>query len=191
MQVALIGAPGSGKSELADRLSTKYNLFKVDGYIPRLENRTGIVMGYLADLVPNLLCATERLSAEYECMQNKGEEYVICGTVIESSAYTAIRAVENFMHVEDKRGERMRIQAIMDTLVMMLEDWRYDYVFYLPLSQSHEDEWDKRLDQSIREALATLGIDHAPLMGENKFDDAVAVIDNGKESEIDAAPTSE
>lgn len=177
MRIAIIGAPGSGKSELGGRLSAHLRIPPVDGYIGRLEKRTGIAFGYLADMVPNLLCATERIKAEYASMQEHGDSYVLCGTTVESAAYIAIRAVEAMNYTDNIGSERQRIQAAIDAATLLLEGWTYDHVFYLALPQSHEDEWDKRLDRSIQEALAMLRIDHTPLTSDDRFEEALAVIE--------------
>jgi hypothetical protein len=177
MRIAIIGAPGAGKSDLANRLAPYLKLHKVDNYIDKLEKKTGIAMGYLADFVPQLMCAAERIEAEYYQMQRYSEDYVLCGTTVESVAYIAIRAVDSLQYTEDKHAATARAQAAIDAATLLLEHWNYDHVLYLPLSQSHEDDWDKRLDRSIQEALAMLSIDHTPLTSDNHFTEALAAID--------------
>ncbi len=190
MHIALIGAPGSGKTKLAKKIAKYDSTFKiVDGYVPKLEKRTNIALGYLAPLVPNLMVAAERLAAEHNA-RDKSENVISCGTVIENIAYTAHHAIVLLDTVDDPVVASVRVNATMDALMLFLEAWYYDYVFYLPLVQSEDtSEYALKLDHSIRDILTTFRVDHIPLTEENPYETVISRIE--KENQVGSGNTGE
>lgn len=200
LRIALVGAPGSGKSELAskialDGIERKSPVYVIDRYVESLSHEVDIAMGYLADYVPNLMCAMERFSRE----RRHAAQYIdvfpnrlTCGTVIESACYAAMRSAseaETDSPMEKKIGT-LRMETAMNMLSMVLaETWDYTHVFYLPLRQDHDNEIDLRLDHSIRDALAMLGIDHTPLTDEDPALQALEVLKERDADPATAEPT--
>jgi len=175
MRIALTGAPGSGKSRVARKLEKEFGFPVIDGYVDRLESRTDISLGFNADFVPNLGVAYERLFREWEVLKDE-DSYILCGTVLESACYTSIWAATTMHLAPDQISQRQAINAFMDTLgIITVENWNYDLVFYLPPPQDAND-LAKRLDYSLRDGFAILGIDHVPLTDEDKVAQAITIV---------------
>ncbi len=185
MKIALIGAPGSGKTNLAQQLTAEIGYPVVDGYVERLEGRSNYSLGYSADVVRNIMVATERLAA-VRYAERELEGHICCGTVIESSCYTAMWIAETLEthEVEDRPIQIIRADLTMNFFAMLLADtWDYSRTLYLPLPADTGTEFDRRLDFSIRDALAMMNVDHTPLTEEDRFAQALELIKGDLESE--------
>ncbi len=174
MRIALIGAPESGKSDLAAKLSDALGVRVVDGYAEALASETDLWIGYATTYVPNLLVCLERFKRE---LSDPDPSRITCGTMVDTMAYCAIHSA----HVkEDSSPAAIDIDAIQAAVIMnsinfmMDENWRYDFVFYLP--NKSERKLAREHDYALREVLATLSIDHTPLTDEDQFEQAVEVI---------------
>src|SRR5438105_13754832 len=97
MKIAVIGAPGSGKSKFArelrknlngsDHVDEKFGI--TDRYVEKLAKRTGLAFGHFAGYPENFMVIGERLAAEYATglqFQNQ----IVCGTVIDTTVYCAM-----------------------------------------------------------------------------------------------------
>jgi energy-coupling factor transporter ATP-binding protein EcfA2 len=164
MKVAILGAPGSGKSKLAKKLAThmaKDDGFKrpaiVDNYMGNLEGKTGYSYGVGATPQQNLQIIFYRWTLEQE-VENRGLDSVTCGTLYESFLYAVLKSklleeVEGVNPV-DMIQERTTMEAIG-----MLERTIYDYdaIFYLPYDGQTILEkgrsYDIAVDQKIPEVL--------------------------------------
>lgn len=174
MKIALVGAPESGKTELAEQLSKALGIRVIDGYANRLADETNLHIGWASTYVPNLLVALERLKQE---IVRWGAGHITCGTVVDTLAYCAVYS----SHVkEDSSPYQVRLDAFKAAAVMnslnfiMDENWRYDFVFYLPNKSPRK--FAREHDYAIREVLATLSIDHTPLTEEDQFGQAMKVL---------------
>ncbi len=173
MRIALIAGPDSGKSALAKKLSEAFGVKVIDGYAPRLAKQTHLYIGYASHYVPNLLVALERLKRELAA----GMDRVTCGTCIETMAYCAMFSsrVKEASSPDEIGIDAIEAATIMNSInFMMDENWRYDFVFYMPTRSKRV--MDRELDYAIREVLATLNIDHTPLTDEDQFAQAMRVI---------------
>lgn len=168
--IALIGAPGSGKTKLANQIKRHHKDYKIiDGYVPKFEKRTNIALSYLAPLVPNIMVAGERLALEHNA-RDKTENVISCGTTVETIAYATLYSIAAMEHTSDKRTAAVRINATLDALLLFTEAWYYHHVFYLPLPSNEDtDPIAARLDLSIRDILSDVGIDHIPLTDEDRY----------------------
>lgn len=174
MKIGIVGIPGSGKSAVAEKLIDHFNLNLVDGYVEDLQTRVGWSLGHHANHVCNLLVATERLKVEREYEACGG--YVSCGTIVDSLAYAAGWAVKIQEHYGDNINDSLRTGSVMGSLALICaETTDYDFVFLMPKGAKISEEND-RLDHSMREALYLLEMDHTVLDQEDKFAQAMEVI---------------
>lgn len=175
MRIALIGAPESGKSELATKLSEAFGVPVIDNYAIDLANDTHLWIGHASSYVPNLFIALERYKREFGDDVSSGR--ITCGTAVETMAYCACYSsrVKEDSSPDEIRLDTIKAATIMNAInFMMDEGWRYDFVFYLPTKS--ERKMDRELDYAIREVLATLSIDHTPLTDEDQLYQAMRVI---------------
>lgn len=182
MRIALVGVPGAGKSRIARKLEKEFGFPVIDGYVDRLESQIDKSLGFNADFIPNLGVAYERLFREWEVLKDE-DSYIICGTVLESACYTSIWAASTMHLAESQIIQRQSINAIMDIFgIITVENWAYDLVFYLPPPQD-ATELENRLDFSIRDGFAMLGIDHVPLTDDDRVEQASTIVKEHLEPE--------
>src|ERR1700746_118260 len=100
MKIALIAAPGSGKTAVAKRAMNKLNKnpqweskWKViDGYVEQLSKRTGLPFGEVSTIPHNLAVITDRWVREGEAM-HRGFHTITCGSIYESFMYSSFAAM--------------------------------------------------------------------------------------------------
>lgn len=143
MRIALLGAPGAGKTEVAKALAR--NLTRdglpvggkwkvIDGYVDRLSARTGTTYGPYAGYLQNLQILCERLTLEDEAI-NQGYSIITCGSIYDTLTYTLL------LNVVPPADETARLsQAEVSYLFMSVfgliePSILYDRLFYLPLSE--------------------------------------------------------
>lgn len=174
LRIALVGAPGSGKTELAEQLQKALpprSCLIVDNYVTELTERTNIAFSHYANYLGNCQVAIERHNAEVHQATYNPETVVTCGTILESTIYAALHALANAKTdggLQDKRA-----QITMLWLGVMANDtWQYTHAYYLPYDGS--DDWELIVDEHIDEAAESLGIKLTPLPKER--DERVGMI---------------
>lgn len=175
-RIALSGAPGSGKTDLANTLrdARADHTFVLDQYVEGLRDRTGWSYGYYGGWVANLNVALTRLTQEtreslfaldYFDEGNDEILQVTCGTLVDTIAYTATTMNVNHVDLVDAgNDDYRRVANTMTILGMLVHDtWpdHYDLTFYLETSS--EDPLDQHLGREILAAFETLGIPYVPL----------------------------
>lgn len=162
-QFALIGAPTSGKSKLAQELVSKLpnDTLVVDDYVAEIEADSDLVMGKYATYIGNLYVVMGRYSKERQALASKPSHVITCGTLIESSVYATLQAVEG-----QTDAHWIRISNYMNILGSIYQDtWRYRKTFYLPLQKPDPNSEEAQIDISIRMAIAAFGVDAINLDG--------------------------
>lgn len=185
MRIALIGSPESGKSELGVKLAEAFSLPCIDNYAVDLADSTHLWIGHASRYVPNMLVALERIKREFSNSTTNGR--ITCGTAVETMAYCAVYSsrVKEDSSPDEIARDNVESALIMNAInLMMDENWRYDFVFYLPTKSQRK--MNRELDYAIREVLATLSIDHTPLTDEDQFAQAMRVIWSRATSETSA-----
>src|SRR3954468_16758885 len=97
LKIALVGSPQSGKTELSKQLETALSPRKVvlvDDYVDELSKRTNLAFSHYANYFGNCQVAVTRYNAECAA-QLKQETVVTCGTILETTVYTALHALAN------------------------------------------------------------------------------------------------
>lgn len=142
MRIGVIGVPGSGKTDLANDLQVllcREDLGRhgvIDNYVDTVQESTNLALGFWASYLGNLEIALERANLE----RHAGEDYITCGTLLETAAYQAhygARAVKT-SDAPTAADELRRVEASMKVLACLYVDtFHYDHVFYLPASNSY------------------------------------------------------
>lgn len=171
MKIGIIGAPGSGKTNLAQgikkALDDKIDFDIVDEYVGDLSDGTGLAFGHFAGYIGNLQVTFERLAREQESTRQY-EGTITCGTVVDSLIYAAMYS-QLARQAPNQRAELARAATTMGAFGMIIYDtFDYDLSFYLPLSQEHrqehEGEWNVLFDLEVAPTLAQLDLELKPIL---------------------------
>jgi hypothetical protein len=165
-----MGAPTSGKTELAQQLQSALDNQKVeivDDYIPVIEQRSNVVLSHYATYLGNMQAAIGRFEAERLADANKPDVAITCGTLVENAVYTATLAYITNNAAEGDTNYRLvndaRANLTMSWMGVLKHDlWDYDLAFYLPLPDE-ADRWHAVVDESIEEAARTMEVDYTTL----------------------------
>lgn len=164
-RIALIGAPTSGKTELAQQLREALlprSFQCIDGYVEKLSEQTNQAFSHYANYLGNCQVAIARWQHEIhteDILNPDGglDVRVTCGTIVESTVYAALHAIAE-QNSGLAPGTDRRAAITMAWLgVMAYDTWVYDHAFYLPLPDG-ADQWDRIVDQHIPEAAETLSV---------------------------------
>lgn len=157
MKIALIGAPGSGKTKLAKEIAKKLDLKIVDGYAEKWSKRTGLTVGFTGGYTHSLGVALDRVFEERKLEDN----FVTCGSTLDSLLYMALMSLSDPNNVEF-----IRAKSYMEVLSMLFYDfWGYDHVFFCRL---YAEEPDGTKEKSAEELLSGF-----ELSGAIKYDSEV------------------
>lgn len=183
LRIALVGAPNSGKSELARQISESFPNKKVeivDDYIKEIEKRSDNTLSHFATYLGNIQAAIGRWEAERRISRDENPDVLVtCGTMIETIVYNGVHAL--IEHNVD--GDELTLRALQNdrrasvsmTLlgIMNYDNWDYDLSFYLPLEDG--EKWDEAVDRHISEAAEALDIKPIAL-SENRADRIAKVL---------------
>lgn len=155
MNIGIIGAPGSGKSKLAEELAVSLSGSSVivDDYVESIEEDSDIAISQVTDYLGNLLVAMTRYTDE-RYARSRYDNVITCGTLIETAVYYAmhIDSVTRVITEEEKASYAVRADAMMRMLSCLYADTvSYDHVFFLPSEDGGEDV--KFMDTQIQAAL--------------------------------------
>src|ERR1035437_4633844 len=153
MKVALLGAPGAGKTTVAKRLAAALNREErlryeaehpdeqkrksgsatwkvIDGYVEHLAHRTGCLYGHNGDYSHNLQVMAERWTLEAEAL-NKGYSTITCGSIYETILYSSLKEFMPITEQEIVMG-RDYMQTTMRFFGWMEnQTYNYNELFYL------------------------------------------------------------
>lgn len=154
MKIGLVGAPGSGKTALAEALASAFGgLAVIDGYVDELEVRTNYVYGQYATYAGNIAIGLDRHFRERQAARG----YVTCGTMLDTVTYQAVK-----VQVAPDEQDHRRLTGGLVTLGCMVEDMMdYDHLFYLP--SQPEDTFLAAVAMGVEEALDIFGSSFATL----------------------------
>jgi energy-coupling factor transporter ATP-binding protein EcfA2 len=168
IKIALLGAPGSGKSKLARSLSRKLDdVGIVDGYVDKLTKLTTQKYGANTSFVQEIQVLGARWAAEDAAIAQH-TCVITCGTIYESIIYAS--SVQPWAHNEQTLLEdHVYIQTVMSALgAMATKTFDYHALFYLPWESEGEHSWESVVNAKIPEVLNGLGLAYVTLTGTNK-----------------------
>lgn len=174
-KIALIGAPTSGKTELAQALKESLsNVYVVDDYIQEIESRSDNTLGHFGSYFGNLQVVVGRWEFERRAVRDhKPDHLITCGTMVESTVYNAVQAL--IQHDMDSGGVSLgalqndRRASVSMTLlgIIRYDTFDYDHVFYLPMSDEEKElddnKWNAIVDAHIPECAEALGVTYTKL----------------------------
>lgn len=143
--IALMGAPSSGKSRLADELSKSLNAKVVDDYALKVEEEANIVLGVYGTYFGDVGVALARVGAERKLLEDEPEYVVTCGTIVDTITYGSI--AESINGVPERTEIVMRFMGLL-----MWDSFSYDHIFLLPVSDeatTFEQQFYKELCEAI------------------------------------------
>lgn len=144
--IALMGAPNSGKSRLADELSEALPDNRViDDYAPRVEEESHIVLGIYGTYFGDIGVALARIGAERKAMEGEPSYVITCGTIVESITYGSIN--ESLTSVPERTKIIMQFMGLL-----MWDTFAYDHAFLLPPGEkatSFEQQFYTELCEAI------------------------------------------
>lgn len=184
MKIGILGAPGTGKSRFAKKLSSsmvKAGLDRpiiIDGYVERLEQKTGFAIDIQAAYTQNLQVLFNRWTLEQEATY-KEKHTITCGTMYETFIYSVLHS--NMLWQADKTNveERIKAETTLSALAMIeTMIFNYDAIFFKPYSGQMLLEkgksYDTVVDQKIPEVL-------------EGFDKECIVLDKSEKENVDYA----
>jgi hypothetical protein len=184
IDILLVGAPGSGKTDLAFDLATALDQGEefysiVDEYAEDVRDQSNLAIGPYAGYIGNFLIAAERLKREVGHFK-RGEPYIVCGSLVETIVYFSVNGTSTPTDAVSYR----KINTFMQMLGMTLVDmYAYGVCLYLPVPEDHENFL---LSQEIGTALSTLQVPYARLSEEDRLEQALGLIRQA-EAELDVA----
>lgn len=205
ISIGLIGAPGSGKENLADAFlgisadwfAENKAEFEVIPNGGRLVEEKGQAMGVFGDGTDDLRANFLRFEAE-QAAWAKGVSTLSLGTAVENIAHCGVN-LENIMTGVTLPNQQERIQKqqiLMTTLTFLfLERFRYLFGFYLPHpgtalivpgQDDAENAYNQRVDGAIRTIFGQFGmrlqvLDQPTIeeKAQEMFDTVKTIVENG------------
>lgn len=165
LKIAIIGAPGSGKSTVARKAQSLLKVDNpkwavVDGYINELTRKTGITFGAGANFPHNFSVITTRWIKEAEHYHN-GVSTITCGTIYESILYSTFPTMFKTPEEMNQNPREQLFNQVMMQMLGAIESTTYDYdaMFFLPYATKDipTDEskfgWDHVVNAKLPEVL--------------------------------------
>lgn len=147
MIYGIVGAPGTGKEVIAERLSDHLDIPASSGQFPGQE----VLLGLQADYRTELSIAAGRAIWQ-QLYAAEGRDFIFWHTLIDSLAYSYVRFTA--MHLSDSVSDMTygRWGMVCTSVAMMAEDSRWpDLFLYIPYRG--DDDNSKRIDASLVDAL--------------------------------------
>lgn len=139
-KIGIIGAPESGKSDLAQGLKQALEekgkkVVVIDDYIPEIEEESDIVLGRASTYVGDSLAMFGRFARENKALLEKPDYMITVGTLLDTTVYAALGGVK------DQTPEGwFRVHNWMNLAGIFFRDtWKYDHTFLLMLPAKVEE----------------------------------------------------
>ena len=182
--IALVGAPGSGKTDLMKAIIEKEyaddppcdqcppKAVGVDSYANEARDLGDYEIGLNGGYMANISIAVARYNNERIIGNRvKPDLMITCGTVIESAVYTAMhfeRSLALKNTDEEKMEEAKRFQGCTSMLAVMFMDmFLYEKAFYLPTPTKPEDERWVSFERNLQAAFQAYQAPIIPLVVED------------------------
>jgi len=183
MKIGLSGIPGSGKTKLAEALNKTLSqdgskVLVIDNYVSEIEQETDLALSFNAAYAGNLHIALGRAARERLAAKESVDYTITCGTLFETSSYTAQGFEEEFSFLtrdDDKYNFAQRSEATIRIMACFYIDLiKYDHIFHLKPLNASEDENVVKLERNLQAAFQAF----------NLFDHTVLEVEGVTEEEI-------
>jgi energy-coupling factor transporter ATP-binding protein EcfA2 len=183
MRIGLAGVPGSGKTKLAKALNEKLSqdgskVIIIDDYVSEIEQESDLALGFNAAYAGNLHIALGRAARERLATKENPDYTITCGTLFETSSYTAQGFEEEFSFLtrdDDKYNFAQRSEATIRIMACFYIDLvKYEHIFHLTPLNTSEDDNVAKLERNLQAAFQAF----------NLFDHTVLEIEGITEEEI-------
>jgi hypothetical protein len=146
MKYIIVGAPGTGKEDIAMKLQKETNLGATSGWFPGGE----IPIGFLADYRTELYLASSRAISTTE-------DIILWHSLIDSVAYASLRLTGLINFDSTNQQEMGRWGIVFDACLSMLTDgYNSDLTLYVPYKGDDQDSKD--LDEALNATLNSFDI---------------------------------
>lgn len=185
--IALVGAPGSGKTSLAEAIKDKVegedapcahcppSVLITDTYVFNTRDEGEYEIGLDGGYMANIDIAMERYRMERRNGHLEPKLMVTCGTVIESAVYSAMnfeRSLSLKNTDEEKMEEAKRFQGCTSMLAVMFMDmFKYERAFYLPSPTKPDDDRWLNFERNLQAAFQAYQAPIIPLVVEDFNDE--------------------
>ena len=175
MRIAIIGAPGSGKTDLGRSITRSLNRDHqggwklIDNYVDKLSQRTGVTYNAQSGYIENVTIMTTRWLLEDEAAYQQFNT-ISCGSIYETFVYAAMLNTTPAADEQARLFQHHLVSTMMNFFSIVEPSGRYDQVFFLPLSQERlqEHSWDVVLDSKIPDILQSCGVTATVLTGNHR-----------------------
>ena len=185
--IALLGAPGAGKTRLANAIADELvrgdgqcddcntPITIVDNYANSVRDHGNYEIGLNGGYMASIGIATERYHRERSAGYDGCKTLITCGTVVESSVYLAQhfeRSLAMKTTDEERMEEAQRIEGTIKMIaVLYMDTFKYEKAFYLPPLQPREDQRWATFDRNLQAAFSAYNVPVAPLLIEDYKDE--------------------
>lgn len=189
MRIAVLGAPGAGKTKLLENtleILPEHRRVYQAPHIQSLEE-TGRRLGLGATYIENLWLAFLQ-EKEIEEWEFKAKGVIVEGTLLQRYAHMSIEYDDRPSMLGSDKVSRM--QAGLEILALLTLDlYRFDMMFLLesPLAESLEFTYEEKVEKHLRDILEQLKMPYTYLAGtdEEKARDFVEAIERKGKSNPD------
>lgn len=190
--IALLGSPGSGKTETAEALrdeiirrdgqcaDCKTPVALVDGYAEMVRDAAQYEIGLDGGYMANISIALGRYNMERTFFHSGDyKTAIVCGTVLESSVYSAMhfeRTIKLANSDEEKLQEAQRFDASIKMMATLYMDtFKYARAYYIPPLEKPSDERWLNFERNLQAGFSAYNAPVLPLIVEqySNHDDLV------------------
>jgi len=141
----MLGAPGSGKSKMAKKISQERNLKILDRLPQKFVKKTDLALGQFSDYRTDFIFAGDVLLKEYKYEK---EDYIITAGPLYTYCHFAYKATL----IEDTEKKFDILWHMMAMGRIALDSLWYDKIYYLPYKKE-EDTFSFYMDRCIKNAI--------------------------------------
>lgn len=167
-KIALVGAPETGKTRFARKLKKDHGFNVVDNIPEKFSRATDLLIGPEADYRVDIALFGIRFQ-EYYRARERGEDFVMTTTVLDSLAYTSLgfeyseydRVILAGQPEEDSLDANNFPFFYNISMITKLfrDSWLYDETVYFPVSSEVDPDSDYgKLDSYLRTVLDNHGV---------------------------------